>query len=417
MGNIVSNDNVTSKSVNRYYTILNGDEYKLRRTIKDQFKGTSKDTKLTEFINKWALGDYNITDERTGRSTGYINYDDGLIYNNCDKPDKFNKLLIKRGCCSNTTEIPISLPLYDSTTNTAAGDFRFVPVTIKIGDKIDDSTCNINGYYTGSDNHSLDATESCKGLYGFVVDTGKNDIDDCIFCKHVRNERIDMINAFSNDISNNNAGDYSESEYKKYTDAITSEHIDKTDIFNAYFEAYGRYHVDTTETRNAYQDCNCINSVINGLSLDPLTNYIKTATDNATGSKKPSAKIGLTPTNMAHYLDTKCGGQKTFLPSSVDKMDCIVVNNIQDVTVNNYSQFNINTTCPGSSNQPPTPPTKPPTPTPPTEPPTPSQPTSKSTSEPAPNVFLSKPVVIVSSVSIVVLIMIFLIKHFHLFLI
>jgi hypothetical protein len=428
MGNIVSNMDLNKDNKNNinalkeYYSKQDSGDYDLRSIPDTTTRNrATNQTKLTQFINQWALGN-NISD-------GYLNYDDGFNYKtstssstikNCNL--NVDKLLIKRGCCSRASQVSISLPLYNGDNNMIVDDFRYAPVNIQIATQLDDNICNINNTnYRSPNPFDGKAPSGCQTLYG-SIDTG-GDISDCIFCKHIKNERIDMINNFSKNISDSDYGNEDKNTYKKNTSKETG---DSADIFDTYFKAYGRYHIDIGEQRNVYQDCNCINSVISDLYNDmTLSGYFKNTTDN---TYSPSAQIKLSVDNVVHYFDTKCSQANAVLPNQIDKIECILINNLEKITITNNGQLNIQNSCGGGSEPPtpnpptPTPPTQPPTPqpqppTPQPQPPTPPTPTNQSSNKTAPtsNVFLSTPVIIASSVSIIVLVILFMIKHFHLF--
>ena len=410
MGNVVSNMDLKTNSDNisaltEYYSKKDSGDYNLRSIPDQNGMRTTNQTKLTEFINQWALGN--------NTSNGYLkNYDDGLNYKyknstinptNTNCSTNYDKLLIKRGCCSRASQVSISLPLYDG--NTIVNDFRYVPVNIQIASQLDDNICKINAEsYLSPDPKSAKAPQGCQILYG-SIDTG-GDISDCIFCKHVKNERIDMSNNFSKNISDN---DYGDSDKNTYEINTRKENEDSDTIFDTYFKAYGRYHIDIGEQRNVYQDCNCINSVISDLYNDmTLSGYFKNTSDN---TYRPSAQIKPSVDNVVHYLDTKCSQANSVLPNKIDNIDCILINNLQNINIKNNGQLNLQNRCGGGSESPP------PTPNPPTpNPPTPIPP-SQSSNKVAPqsNVLLSTPVILISSVSIIALVVLFMIKHFHLF--
>jgi len=301
-------------------------------TISDDRHDLHSNSKLTDFVNNWALGN------NTGTN---LNYDEGYLYDKYTD-ERYTKLLHKRGYCTNNMTMKISLPT--SNNNMIVGNFEYSPVNINIP-----PTETIDKYKRG-DYKASAAPNGCEYIYG-GLDMNNSVTDNCMFCKRVKNERMMMSDIFK---LGNGDNDFIKlktkldpENKKNYTDDFISNQ------FKTYFNAYGRYHIDATQETNEYNDCNCINSTLNNNSNLTTSNQILATAYDA------GVNTSIAPKDIVNFLDIKCSATGSYVPDQVNSIGCLEIMNVKNVQVYNDSQAYFKQGCSISTNDKQTIPTAP----------------------------------------------------------
>jgi hypothetical protein len=226
-----------------------------------------------------------------------------LLNNNFTNDDKFKNYLKKRACCTNNQEVPISLPVYDTTTK------EIYPMNLKVKvfpTAVTSNLCTIddNLFYTTGTTGTT-ATPYKRDTNYKISDSCKNFYTD--FCEKVYQNR---------------------SNYDTLTKKL-----------------YGPYEDNTTNTLNSklkqhlvtnqFEDCNCMNSWYNkGIYENQSTNI-------------------LTPDQMAQNFDNRCKTDinKKFISTFGTKTNpllCINPTSLENtnLTDSNKISLNFSRNCP-----------------------------------------------------------------------
>jgi hypothetical protein len=266
-------------------------------------------SKLADIINEWALNDY----------------DDGLKFNKKNSPKLWDKLLQKRACCTNQSNMILSFPyLIKDNSNNIIG------------------VANVNSTspYTPL---AFETTSDCK----FPIDNSSNELS----------YKIDTKDNGSFIWPNNTCSTLYEgtsqitSNIKGLCDHVKEDRQKNYKLPNQI--AYGPYKNDDND--NAYTDCNCKNSI-----LRKYAGNIKIDVYNeTTGSIAPNLSDDL----IVQYLDGRCMNIQSYNKKYERNIQnlCIGSYNITNnalsdgAYINTGFQCNIDTNNSGSSNIKPTP--------------------------------------------------------------
>ncbi len=276
-----------------------------------EYSNTIQQSKLGDLINEWALNDY----------------DDGLKFNKLNSPKLWNKLLQKRACCTNQSNMTLAFPYLIKTNNnitdvaTANSATPYAPLSFETNSDckfpIDNSSYESTYKIKVNDDNSWAwPNNNCSTLYN-----GTSEISSNIkgFCDHIKEDR-----------------------QKNYSDPSKI--------------AYGMYKND--DNNNAYTDCNCNNSILRKYAGDIKMDIY----NEDTGEIAPHLSDDL----IVQYLDGRCKNiqsyNKTFERNI--KNLCIGSYNITNNAVSDGASINVGFQCnintntepgSGSSNIPPTP--------------------------------------------------------------
>ena len=316
--------------------------------ISDDRQNLHSKSKLTEFVNDWALGNNTGTD---------LNYDDGYLYDYCniiidaDKETfkrKYSKLLQKRAyCTANNQPMKIALPKMsdNKSDNKIVGNFEYssinIDTNINLSPVYTETIDGKNYTYSRGDYKTSAAPNGCSYIYS-GLDINNSVKDDCLFCKKIKNERVMMSDIFK---LQNDTDDYTTFKNKldpKNDKNYTDEFI--VNQFKTYFNAYGRYHMDANQDKNVYNDCNCINSTLNS---NP---NLKTSNEILTTENDQGVNTYIAPKDIVNYLDIQCSATGSYVPDQVNSIGCLEIMNVKNVQVYNDSQAYFKQGCTISTN-------------------------------------------------------------------
>jgi hypothetical protein len=275
-----------------------------------EYSNTIQQSKIADLINEWALNDY----------------DDGLNFNKQNSPKLWNKLLQKRACCTNQTNMILSFPYLIKDNNNNIIDVAnsnsqtpYSPLTFETNSdckfSIDNSSYESTYKIQVNDDGSWSwPNNNCSTLYN-----GTSQISSNIkgFCDHVKEDR-----------------------QKNYTQPNQI--------------SYGSYKNDDND--NAYTDCNCKNSLLRKYAGDMKMDVY----NEDTGKIAPHLSDDL----IVQYLDGRCKNIQSYNKTyerSIKNL-CIGSYNITNNAVSDGANINVGFQCnintnndSGSSNVQPTP--------------------------------------------------------------
>ena len=286
--------------------------------------------KLNQFIQDWALNDY----------------DDGINYKKTD--NLTSNLLPKRAYCTNQKDMKIALPSYDNKTNSIVGNYNFETVKIQIdNDKIKNPNFKSSDYERGDVNNS--APSSCINIYGAEPTKIPPVLDEQNFCDHVKLERMKMykninMDMLSDKISNLKNQEYPQenelSKFRRDQDYPIKTDADLLKDLILYYEAYGLYYDDNQRNyeKNPYADCDCRNSVFYNQTV------MGKSSNNSTIDKLPS-------TMLAQYFDIYCNtNNEAYKEIKKTFNGCLqITNNINNVVSGGL--INSNNSCQVNENK------------------------------------------------------------------
>ena len=261
------------------------------------------DTELGKYVKDFLINRHNFTGDNS----------------------KFANYLKKRACCTNTKEIPISLPRYDLTTN------RVYPTTMKV--RVFETNAEMTQLCTFDGNNYHEPTRGagftgpstvCSSFYGD-------------FCSKVNDER-----ASYETITQKRYGPYR--DVAGYYDNVTN--------FTSEIQTLRDLNVT-----NQFSDCNCVNSVYQ-------SDIPATILQNNAGST-----INLTPNVITQNFDPRCltGINERYYESYDVRTGfdvCINNNTINYANVGEDATIGITQNCPNSNPPNSNPPSDPSNPTP-----------------------------------------------------
>ncbi len=258
-----------------------------------EYSNNIKQSKIADVINEWALNDY----------------DDGLTFNKENSPKLWNKLLQKRACCTNQSNMVLAFPYLIKDSNNNIIDVAdkdnprpYMPLSFDINSDckfpIDNSSYESTYKIQVKDNGSWSwLNNNCSVLYNGTSEFSTNIKG---FCDHVKEDRKKNYNQ-PNKI------------------------------------AYGQYNNDDND--NAYTDCNCNNSILRKYAGDIKMDIY----NEDTGKLAPKLSDDL----IVQYLDGRCKNiqsyNKTF-ERNISNL-CIGTYNITNNAVSDGANINAGFEC------------------------------------------------------------------------